>query len=90
MAFRSEMLLRDFYRATHTTKVFEKIGFKIIGRGTKLILMKFNDPNNESIEIMTRAGDVAIIAMEIENILDRINLPYAIFDNLYETTRKEK
>ncbi len=74
----------DIYRVKKSIKVFEKLGFKIIGTGSKSVLLSFTDEKRKLEDFMLPKADEGVLSKQITDILTKIGLLVAYFDFLYD------
>lgn len=79
-------LRKSTYRSLRSIQVLEMIGFKKSGTGNKCYLMSFSNDSENFEDFTIQKGDMALVAKQLQDILDKVyfNAPY--FDYLYENT----
>ena len=85
---RNDVPKLDVYRAQTAIRVFETLGFRQSGKGSKVVLMAFTDKERSIEDFMIQYSDVAVLYNSISDILQKIHLPVAFFDYLYETINR--
>ncbi len=81
---RTDYPNHDVYRVKKSIKVFERLGFKITGEGSKSVLLSFSDEKRKLEDFMLPKADEGILSKGIMDILNKIGLPVSYFDFMYE------
>ena len=83
---RTDYPNHDIYRVKKSIVVFEKLGFRITGEGSKSVLLSFSDEKRKLDDFMLPKADEGILSKNITDILNKIGLLVPYFDFMYDNT----